>query len=214
MNEQLLDFVWRLGSWSYLLIFVATALESSAFLGFVVPGETITILSGFLVSLGLLDLPETIVIAAAGAAVGDSIGYELGRRLGRPWLLRHGPRFGFQRAHLDRLEALFARHGGKTVLFGRFIGFLRAMAPFIAGSSRMPYRSFVVYNVTGALLWAAACVLLGYFLGASWQLAERWVGRIGLIAGALVVVAAGLWLRRRRRRDAATASPSAPADDV
>jgi undecaprenyl-diphosphatase len=198
--DFLLDFVWRLGRWAYLLIFVATALESSAFLGFVVPGETIVILSGFLVSLGILEMPQTIAAATIGAVIGDSIGYELGRHLGRPWLLRYGPRVGFRRRHLAQLDDLFARHGGKAVLFGRFIGFLRAMAPFIAGSSRMPYRRFLVYNVTGAVLWTAACVALGYVLGESWRVAERWVGRIGLIAGAIAALAAVVWLRWHHRR--------------
>jgi undecaprenyl-diphosphatase len=209
--EHLVALVSRVGHWSYLLIFVAATLESAAFLGFLVPGETIAILAGFLVSVGILDLPETIVVAAGGAVLGDSIGYELGRRLGRPWLLRHGSRFGFHRPQLARLDGLFERHGGKTVLLGRFVGFLRAMAPFVAGSSRMPYRRFLVYNVSGAVLWATGCVMLGYVLGASWQVAERWMGRLGF-AGALVVLTAALIvvIRWRRRRSAVAPGADEP----
>ena len=170
------------------------------------PGETIVILGGVLASAGLLDLPETIVVVVLGAIVGDSIGYELGRHLGRPWLERHGRLVGMHRGVLARVDELFARHGGKAVLLGRFVGFLRAMAPFVAGASRMPYGRFLVYNALGGTVWSTAFVLLGYFLGASWTVAEQWIGRAGLVIGVIVVAAAVLWLRRRGR--AGARSPS------
>jgi membrane protein DedA with SNARE-associated domain len=202
MLELLVDFFWRVGHWSYLLLFVAAMLESAAFLGLFVPGEMLTILAGVLVSAGLLELPQSMAVAAAGAAIGDSIGYELGRSLGRPWLLAHGARVGVRQTALQRLDELFARHGGKTVLIARFVGILRALAPFIAGASRMPYRWFLLFNVMGAVLWAVAFVSLGYALGASWWVAEKWIGRIGMIVGVVIVVTAIIWLRRyRHRRD-------------
>lgn len=200
MLESLLDHVVRLGQWSYLIVFAAATLESAAFIGLVVPGDTICLLAGFLASTYVLELPETIVVAAVGAALGDSIGYEMGRRLGHPWLQRHGARFGVNPARLRRVEELFAEHGGKAVFLARFVAFLRSTAPFVAGSSRMPYGRFLFFNAAGAVLWATGVVLLGYFLGASWQLAEQWIGRAAL---ALLVVVAGsllLWLRRRARR--------------
>ena len=141
------------------------------------PGETIVILAGVLCSVGVLDLPETIAIATVGAVIGDSIGYELGRHLGRPWLEKHGRLVGMHGGVLARVDLLFARHGGKAVLIGRFVGFLRALAPFVAGTSRMPYRRFLLYNALGGAVWATAFVLLGYFLGASWTVAERFSGR-------------------------------------
>jgi membrane protein DedA with SNARE-associated domain len=177
MIEVVIDFFWRVGHWSYLLLFIATMLESAAFLGLFVPGETLTVLAGVLVSAGLLGLPESMAVAAFGAAAGDSIGYELGRHFGRPWLLAHG---------------------GKTVLIARFVGILRALAPFIAGASRMPYRWFLLFNVLGAVLWAVSFVSLGYALGASWWIVEKWAGRIGMIVGVLVIVACLVWLRSRR----------------
>lgn len=200
MIELLVDFFWRVGHWSYLLLFIAAMLESAAFLGLLVPGETLTVLAGVLVSAGVLGLPESMAVAAVGAAVGDSIGYELGRHLGRPWLLAHGPRVGLRHTTLQRLDELFARHGGKTVLIARFVGILRALAPFIAGASRMPYRWFLLFNAMGAVLWAVAFVSLGYALGASWWIVEKWMGRIGMIVGVVVIVASIVWLRRYRHR--------------
>jgi undecaprenyl-diphosphatase len=157
--------------------------------------------SGFLAARGVFTVGDLIVVVALGAILGDSLGYELGRRLGRPWLLRAGRWVGLHASHLDRSEAMFARHGGPTVLFGRFIGFLRALAPFIAGAARMPYRQFLLYNMLGGVLWAMGCVWLGYGLGASWQVAERWLGRASLLmGGALVLVGGVAWLWQRRVR--------------
>ena len=200
MTDVLLDLAWRLGHWAYGLVFLVAMLESAAFVGLIIPGETLTIFAGVLASAGVLRLPETIVAAALGAAVGDSMGYEMGRKLGRPWLMRHGERIGLHGGRLVQVDALFAHHGGKAVVVARFIGFLRALAPFIAGASRMPYPRFMLFNVLGAWLWAATFVTLGYVLGESWWVAERWVGRAGSIAGVVLAVACILWITTRRRR--------------
>ena len=200
MLDSLVDFVWRIGSWGYAVVFLGAALESAAFLGLLVPGESLVIVSGMLAAAGLFDLPTLITVISAGAVVGDSIGYELGRRLGRPWLLRRGARLGFHRDRIEAVDAFFDRHGGKAVLIGRFIGFLRAPAPFVAGSSRMPYLRVLAYNVVGAVLWTVGCVLLGYFVGAAWPVVEKWVGRTGLVLGLVVIGVAAWWLRRRHRR--------------
>jgi len=169
-----------------------------------VPGETIVILAGVLTNFGVLDLRLALTVAVAGAIIGDNVGFLLGRRLGRPWLEAHGGRIGMQREMLERIDGLFARHGGKAVLIGRFVGFLRAMLPFAAGASRMPYAPFVVYNAIGATVWGIFFVLLGYFLGASWTIAERWLGRVGLVVGTVALIAAIVWLKRsgRARRSA------------
>jgi membrane protein DedA with SNARE-associated domain len=155
-----------------------------------------------LASFGVLELPQTLLVAAAGALAGDNVGYVLGRRLGRPWLERHGRQVGLHPGMLARVDALFATHGRKAVLIGRFIGFLRAMAPFAAGAAGMPYRRFAPYNAIGAIAWALVFVLLGHFLGTSWSVAEKWIGRAGLVAGTLALAAAVWWFRRHRRSDA------------
>jgi undecaprenyl-diphosphatase len=169
-----------------------------------VPGETIVVGGGILASFGVLDLPETLVTAVAGALTGDNVGYWLGRRLGRPWLDQHGRKIGVDPGMLARVDALFERHGGKAVLIGRFIGFLRAMAPFAAGSSRMPYVRFAAYNAVGGTAWGIFFVLLGYFLGSSWHVVERWFGRVGLVIGLIVLAACVWWLKRGSRRRLAT----------
>jgi undecaprenyl-diphosphatase len=195
--DYLINLIGRLGNWAYLLIFLASTLESAAFLGLFVPGESLVLVAGFFAAQGLLDLDVLILTVAVGATIGDSIGYELGRRLGRPGLLRYGSRFGLNQARITEADGFFARHGGKSVFWGRFVGFARVLVPFLAGSSHMPYRRFLPYNALGAILWSSVVVLLGYFLGASWRVAERWVGAASAIIGAvLVFILALAWMWR------------------
>ena len=187
MLDYIVNLIDRLGQWGYLIIFLGAMLESAAFIGLIIPGESLVLVTGFLAAQGLLDLDVLIATVAIGAAVGDSIGYEMGRRMGRPALLHYGSHFGLSSARIDKADVFFARHGSKAVFLGRFVGFARAIVPFLAGSSKMPYRKFLPYNVLGAALWSSAVVLLGYLLGASWQTAERWIGRASAILGGILL---------------------------
>lgn len=199
--QYLLDLATRLGDWSYLIIFGAVMLECAAFAGLLVPGESLVLASGFFAHQGILELDAVVAAVALGAVAGDNIGYLLGARLGRDWLLKKGSRFGLRKKRLAQVDAFFQRQGPRAVFIGRFIGFARALVPFVAGASRMSYRRFVVADALGAGLWTVAFVALGYVLGASWQVAEQWISRSGLVLGAVLLLGAvWLWLRRRRRR--------------
>jgi undecaprenyl-diphosphatase len=206
--QYLLDLVVRLGTWSYAIIFAAAALECAAFLGLLVPGESVVLASGFFAHQGILNLDTVMAAVGLGATIGDNIGYYLGRRLGREWLLRHGSRFGIGNRRLQQVEVFFQRHGPKAVFFGRFIGFARALVPFVAGTSRMRYRQFLIYNALGAVLWTIGFVTLGYVLGASWQVAEKWIGRTSLILAGVAALVAWIAWRRRRARSRRPASIS------
>jgi undecaprenyl-diphosphatase len=200
MLDKLLHLVEGLGPWAYLIVFVIAAAESAAFLGLLAPGESVTLFAGFLAERGILDLRFLMPLVAVAATLGDSIGYEVGRRLGRPWLLKHGRRVGVKPQHLERAQAFFEKHGPKAVFFGRWVGFARALVPFIAGSTHMRYRTFLLYNAMAAVSWAVVTLLLGFFAGASWRIVEKWIGRGGLIIGLLgaVLVLGFLFFRKRR----------------
>jgi undecaprenyl-diphosphatase len=204
MLDRLINLVAQLGHWGYLIIFLAVTLESAAFLGFVVPGETLVLFGGFLAGQRILKLADLIFLVCIGAILGDSIGYELGKHLGRTWLLHYGRWVGLHEAHLKKVEDFFVRHGGKTVVIGRFSAFLRALTPFVAGASRMRYPRFLFYNAFGGIVWSVIVVLLGYWLGASWKLVEHWIGRASAIFGGilllvLVLIWLGRWLIRHER---------------
>jgi undecaprenyl-diphosphatase len=213
MLDWLLQQVESLGPWSYAIVLVITTLESSAFLGLIAPGESVVLFAGFLAERGILSLRVLVPLVALGAVLGDSIGYEIGRHLGRPWLLNHGHRFGMRPRHLERAEHFFDRHGPKAVFFGRWVGFARALVPFLAGSSRMRYRTFLLYNVLAAASWGVVTLLIGYFAGASWRVVEKWIGRGGLavgVLGAAIVIGVILWRRRKHAREEAASGPRLP----
>jgi membrane protein DedA with SNARE-associated domain/membrane-associated phospholipid phosphatase len=191
MIEWLLTIFDRLGHWGYLIIFLLPFLESAAFTGLLVPGETIVVLAGFLSSQGYLDLGDCLWVTSLAVVLGDTVGYALGKAIGRGYFEKHKRLLFLKEKHLQRAEAFFARHGGKTIFLARFTHFLRAMAPFVAGLSRMPYRKFLLFNVTGGILWATSFALLGYFFGQSWQLIEKWAGRAGVFILFLFLVIAG-----------------------
>ncbi len=194
-----------LGHWGYLAVFVAATLESAAFIGLLVPGESIVLLAGFLASRGVFEPVDLFIIVAAGAILGDTLGYELGRRAGRAALVKHGRWIGVDGAALKRVDRFFARYGGKAVFAGRFVGFLRALAPFVAGSSGMRYSVFLPYNAAGGVMWAATFVWLGFVLGESWHRAEVWMGRASVVVAAVFAGFIGLTLlwRWAERHEAA-----------
>ena len=197
MLDNLLNFVNLLGHWGYLVIFVIVVLECQPLLGLVMPGESLVLISGFLAGHGAFAPGLLIFIIAVAAILGDSIGFELGRQLGRGWLLLRGRRFGLRQEHLDRVDDFFARHGGKAVFTGHFLHLMRALMPFVAGSSRIRYLRFLVINAAGCIVWAAIFVMLGYAAGESWRVAAHWVGRASEIVGGALLFAIGLgWLWR------------------
>jgi membrane protein DedA with SNARE-associated domain/membrane-associated phospholipid phosphatase len=199
--ESLLESIsGSLGAWTYLLVGGLAFLETGAFVGLIAPGEFTVILGGAVAGQGDISLPLIIAVTWLCAFLGDSVSFLIGHRLGREFLLRHGPRVGINEARLKQVEAYFDRHGGKTILIGRFIGLVRALAPFIAGSSKMRYAAFAPYSILGTGIWATGLILVGYFSSQSIDQAASAVGH-GLIAfGVLVGVIVGITLLVRYLR--------------
>ncbi len=200
--QQLLEDVSNaLGAWTYLLVGFFAFAETGAFVGLVVPGETVMLLGGAVAGQGAIDVYLLIAIAWFAAWAGDTTSFFIGRRLGRDFVLRHGPRFGIGRERFEQVEDYFSRHGGKTIFIGRFISLVRAFAPFIAGSSGMHYRAFVPYSILGTGLWSSAHILIGYFFSRSIDTAAKYAGRGALLLGTLIVVTAGTVMLIRRFRN-------------
>ena len=199
--EQILEDVSHaLGSWTYALVGVFAFAETGAFVGLLVPGETVMILGGAVAGQGATNLYVTIALAWIAAVSGDTTSFFIGRSLGREFLLRHGPRFGLDHDRLRQVEDFFSRHGGKTIFLGRFVGFVRAFAPFIAGSSGMRFRQFFPYSVLGCGLWVGSAVVVGYLFSRSIDSALNYAGKGALILGTLIVVVVGsVWLTRHLR---------------
>jgi membrane protein DedA with SNARE-associated domain len=179
----------------YPLLFVLVMSESS---GVPVPGETGLITAAVLASQGKLEIELVIPLAAAAAIVGDNIGYVIGRKGGR-WVLERPGAFQRQRRQVLTVgEPFFEAHGPKAVFFGRFLLGLRVWASWLAGATRMHWRSFVLWNALGGICWASAIGLIAYFLGHSAENAIETFGIYGLVAVVLAVLSAAILHRRHR----------------
>src|SRR3954451_19691192 len=162
LEDALTDLSETLGAWTYALVGRLAFLETGAFVGLIAPGETAVVLGGEVAAEGGVDLPLMLLIVWSAAALGDLASFWLGRRLGRRFLIEHGPRIGVTAPRLERVEGFFDRHGGKAILIGRFIGLVRAVAPFLAGSSGMRLRAFLPWSLLGTAAWATTFTLVGY----------------------------------------------------
>ncbi|GAC1361607.1 MAG: hypothetical protein NVSMB32_00810 [Actinomycetota bacterium] len=207
---HLTEAILQLHGWVALaIIFAVPALEASAFLGFLFPGEIAVLLGGVLAYQGRVPLWAAMLAAASGAVVGDSAGYFIGRRWGRGLL--HGTlgRLPIIRKHLDRhldaAEAYVRRRKGSAVLFGRFTAALRVMVPGLAGIAGVHYPTFFAYNLVGGVVWGAGFVLLGYLGGASYHRVATIASRVGLLLLVLVVLGlvASRLTRSLREKDSA-----------
>ena len=170
---------------AYVLLALLIGGESA---GIPLPGETALITGSILASQGKLWLPLVIAVAAAAAIVGDNIGYELGRHGARRLLSRPGRFEDRRQAFLERGEAFFARHGGKTVLFGRWLPFLRVTAAWLAGANHMPWPRFFAWNALGGISWAISVGVFGYLAG---EVAVRILHDAGYVVLALVALGPG-----------------------
>ena len=142
--------------------------ESGLLIGFFLPGDTLLFTAGFLVNVGILkfNIHFLVFLLFLAAVLGDNIGYTFGRRVGRRLFSRPNSRL-FKQENVQRAEAFYEKHGGKTIIMARFIPFIRTFAPVVAGVGSMSYKTFLFYNLIGGLLWAGGVTYLGYFLG-SW----------------------------------------------
>lgn len=188
------------GPLAYLLVAALVFGETAIFLGFVIPGETAAVLGGVLASRGRVSLLVMTLLVVLAAIVGPLVGYEIGRHLGGRLLAR--PRLHRVAGGVDRAQSVLHRRGAVAVFLGRFIAVLRAMMPAVAGTTRLPYRTFVVYNVLSGVLWGVGYCLLGYAAGSAYAAIERTVGTGVAVAIAVVVLGAVVfWLVRRHRRE-------------
>jgi membrane-associated protein len=199
------------GTSVYAVVGALVFCEDALFLGFVLPGESAVLLAGALAAQGHASVVWVAVTVVLAAIAGDSVGYEVGRRFG-PAILATRP----LRAHQDRIadaRDLVRRRGAVAVFLGRFVSFFRALMPAIAGMSDLRYRTFLLFNALGGLVWGVAYTALGYSAGAAYGRVAGVAGRVGAVVLAVVaVIALAVWRHRRGRtaakRDAGAAAPA------
>jgi membrane protein DedA with SNARE-associated domain len=173
--------------YGYWAIFFGIALENT---GIPLPGETITIVGGFLAGSGELNYWGVLASAIAGAILGDNFGYWIGKKGGWQFLLQVGRIFRLKEEQLIVAKNKYTQNAAQAVFFGRFITLLRIFAGPLAGITEMPYQKFLLYNIGGATVWALAIVSLSFFLGkiVSLQQIVTWITQAGVIAFIIAIV--------------------------
>src|SRR5271154_1434555 len=179
MLHSLLDFLRTLTTPERLIHLLSTALsgwlgyaaltaivftETGLLVGFVLPGDSLLFTIGVVAGAGQLNLLAMIVLLTAACLAGDWCGYLLGRRTGPAIFNRPDSRL-FKQEHLQRTHAFYEKHGGKTIIYAKFVPIIRTFAPFVAGVANMRYRSFISFDVFGAIGWVISMTLLGSLLG-------------------------------------------------
>lgn len=190
------------GIWLYVVAGGLAFAEASIFVGFVLPGEIALLVAGYFSRYGQLSVWTMVLVAIFCAVAGDSVGFEFGRKFGPP--VRRSRVGRFIGEHRWRIVDTFLhRHGGKAVFLGRLTALLRALMPSMAGMSGMRYRTFLVWNAAGGILWGGGCVLLGYAFASALHRVSQYLTWLPLaILAAAVGSYAAVHLRKRQRERA------------
>ena len=152
------------GWYGYLALFLIVFSESGLLVGFFLPGDSLLFTVGVVAGAGKLDILLMIGLLSAASILGDGCGFLLGTTLGYNLFSNPKSRI-FRREYLERTHAFYERHGGKTILYAKFVPIIRTFAAFIAGVGRMSYPRFLAFNVFGAIGWVTSMIMLGYLLG-------------------------------------------------
>jgi membrane-associated protein len=161
------QLIEQLGPWAWaghVIIWAIVFAESGLFFGFFLPGDSLLFTAGFLASQGVFNLPALALGCFVAAVLGDNVGYASGARFGRKLFQRDDSRF-FKKKYLVSAEDFFKKHGKMALILARFTPIVRTFAPIVAGIGAMRYRTFLVYNVAGGLIWTFGLTLLGFYLG-------------------------------------------------
>lgn len=155
------ESIAQAGLWLIALIIFA---ESGLLIGFFLPGDTLLVAAGVLAAQGALPIQWTIVVIAIAAIIGDNVGYTIGKYSGKKLFTKEDGIL-FKQEYVTQAQSFYDKHGGKTIILARFIPIVRTFAPMVAGIGKMPRKTFMFYNVVGAIIWATSLPLLGYFVG-------------------------------------------------
>ncbi len=154
--------------------------ESGLFFGFFFPGDSLLFTAGVLASQGFINIWLLVFLTTIAAIAGDSVGYWFGKKVG-PILFVRPDSFLFSHQRVVDAKRFFEKHGAKSLILARFVPGVRTFTPIIAGVGGMPYKTFLTYNVIGAILWAFCIPLLGYFLGSTIPGIDKYIVPIVLL---------------------------------
>ena len=199
LDAHLLALVQEYGVWVYAILFFIIFAETGLVIAPFLPGDSLLFVIGALCGMGSLDLEVALPLLILAAFMGDNTNYWIGRLLGLRLLEHASPRF-IKHEHLEKTHAFYAKHGGKTVIFARFLPIIRTFAPFVAGIGTMNYRHYVMFSIIGGVSWIGSLILAGYFFGNIPVIKDNLTLMILVIVVVSFVPAMIEFLRHRRQR--------------
>ncbi len=203
--ERLIQLLTTLltGWMGYALLFAIVFSETGLLVGFFLPGDSLLFTVGVVAGAGDLNIVIVNLVLMAGAMIGDSTGYWIGRKTGPRIFNRPNSRL-FKREHLMRTHQFYEKHGGKTIIYARFVPIIRTFAAFVAGVAEMPYLRFLPFSVCGATGWVVLMTTLGYTLGRI-PFVRQYFDKFVLLVIAISLLPAILEVIKARRK-----APQAP----
>jgi len=164
LDKYLPVIIESFGAWAYVIVFIVIFCETGLVVTPFLPGDSLLFALGALAALGALHIEALLILLGIAAIAGDSVNYAIGHYIGPKVFHYEDSRF-FKKKYLIKTHEFYERHGGKTIIIARFMPFIRTFAPFVAGVGAMSYAKFILYNVTGGIIWVCLFLLGGYFFG-------------------------------------------------
>ena len=166
IDRHLHQLASEYGLWVYGIVFLIVFCETGLVVLPLLPGDSLLFAAGSLASLPDSQLsPHLLFLGLSIAAIlGDTLNYWIGKKIGPKVFASQEARF-FKREYLDKTHAFYLKYGAKTIVIARFIPIIRTFAPFVAGVGKMPYRTFIFYNIIGAVIWVGSFIYAGFYFG-------------------------------------------------
>ncbi len=197
LDKYLLILTQQYGIWIYAILFLIIFSETGLIVFPFLPGDSLLFVAGALCGIGALDVNFIVPLLIVAAFTGDNTNYWIGRLVGKRLVRIENSRF-LKHEHLDKTHAFYKKHGGKTIIFARFLPIVRTFAPFVAGIAKMNYRLFMIFSAAGSFAWITFFVIGGYFLGNIPVIKDNLTVMILLIVFISVMPAIFQFIRQRR----------------
>jgi membrane-associated protein len=189
----------------YVALTIIIFAETGLLIGFFLPGDSLLVSAGLIAARGTLDVWLMCALLTVAAILGQTVGYAIGKAAGPRLFAREDSLF-FKRSHLQRAQAFYEKHGGKTIVLARFMPIVRTFVPVVAGAARMDYRRFQIFNLIGGVLWVCGMLMIGYGLGRYIPGIEKHIDKVIILV--IAVSLAPALISAWRRKHAVAAAPA------